>query len=306
MTDKEARDHGGTTPTSLVRSRPNPWPRRLWGGVGAVLTAVLLAAAVQPSLHGVIQMTWLSGGGPERVEQHIEGPMDQIWYAGDAPQVRIHGTDRDDLRIREELLRVPRDPMTSAQVQHGALAVKTTCAGQCATLQSQELSMPQDRDLRVVSAEGGIFELLGVDGDVDAWISGGIVNLGGLTGDVEARSVNAEIFGRSLSGEQVSVRTTIGQVNLHHSELPQRLDAQSQRGDITIVLPEGTLERDCTVEAETNGDVAVDLPAESAESMDESPREADCRLSLTSESGDITVKAGDELPAGADGRGMPG
>lgn len=161
--------------------------------------------------------------------------------------------------------------------------------------------MPQGSDLRVVSAEGGAYEILGVDGDVDAWIAGGIVDLGGLTGDVEVRTVRAEIFGRSLSGDQVSARTTIGGVSLHHSELPIRLDAQSRDGDITIVLPEGTGAADCHVDAETDGAVVVDLPGEDAGGRGE----ADCRLSLTSESGDITVIVGDELPEGSAGVSVP-
>ncbi|MDS2173121.1 hypothetical protein Q7C18_10455 [Nesterenkonia sp. CL21] len=105
-----------------------PWPRRLWGGIGAVLTAVVLAACVNPSLAAILQMTWLAGGRePEQIQRTLGDPQDAIWYTGDALQMTFSGQDRDGMELTENLYRVPGDPFTEVTQLDGATAVTTRC-----------------------------------------------------------------------------------------------------------------------------------------------------------------------------------
>lgn len=299
MSGTRTGGRGGIRPSGGPPRRS--WPGRAWSGAGAVLTAVVLAVAVYPSTYGIVQTTDLFRGEDDVMEQVVEGPVDELWYTGDARDVLITGAEKRGLEIYEHVLRAPRDPLTDVRTHDSVADVHTSCGDACRDLTVQALTLPTDSAVNVASVAGGHYDLAELSGDLDVRVAHGAVTLRDVAGDVDVRSPHAEVHGRTLTGERITVHTLGGPVDLEHSHLPATLDVQTQAGDITVILPEGTRAEDCQVEAETDGTVVVDLPGEDAGG----PGEADCRLSLTSASGDIAVIVGDGLPEGSAGVSVP-
>ncbi|MGQ7787948.1 hypothetical protein [Nesterenkonia sp. K-15-9-6] len=288
-----------------------PWPRRLWGGIGAVLTAVVLAACVNPSLAAILQMTWLAGGRePEQIQRTLGDPQDAIWYTGEALQMTFSGQDRDGMELTENLHRVPGDPFTEVTQLDGATAVTTRCAPDCGTLVDQELLIPREPDLSVVSAEGRYYTVQHLEGDLDLWLTGGDlaevtvvgepdyvagqVMLFGIQGDVDVRTLQSEVYAEELSGQVVAVQTGVGSLDLTHTALPASLEVSTGRGDISITLPAQEDPWRCTVETEASGEVDVDLGEETADREDDD--EVPCRIALRTGDGDVTLTSAPPKP----------
>ncbi|GAA1185198.1 DUF4097 family beta strand repeat-containing protein [Nesterenkonia xinjiangensis] len=288
-----------------------PWPRRLWGGIGAVLTAVVLAACVHPSLVGILQMTWLADGREsEQVQRTLGDPQDTIWYSGEALQMTFSGEDRDGMELTENLHRTPGAPFTEVTQLDGATAVTTRCAPDCGTLVDQELQVPRETDLSVVSAEGMYYTVQHLEGDLDLWLTGGDlaevtlvgepdyvaghVMLFGIQGDVEVRTLQSGVYAEGLGGQDVAVQTGAGSVDLTHTSVPEDLEVSTGRGDISITLPAQEDPWRCTVETEASGEVDVDLGEGTDDREDDA--EAPCRIALRTGDGDITVSSARPQP----------
>lgn len=300
------------SPTSQSR-----WPRRLWGGLGAVLTALVLAACVHPSLWGILQLTWLAEDSePRQIQRDFQQAAEEIWYTGDALQMTFTGAEREGLQLLEHVHREPREPLTAVTQLDGATAVTTRCGQSCGTLADQELLLPRGSHLSIASDEGMYYSVQRLAGDLDLWLAGGDltdvtvdgepdavlgqVTLLGVQGDVDVRTLRADVCGSSLSGDELSVRAGEGTVDLTHTALPTSLQVRTGHGDISIVLPAQDDPERCTVETDAPGEVEVDL-ADGRTSQDEltsedEPVSPECRISLRTGDGDITVTSAPPMP----------
>jgi len=103
-----------------------------------------------------------------------------------------------------------------------------------------DVDLDEDRDIREISVKttSGDIELprLRCAGVRITTVSGDVSLDGGL-GEVDVQSVSGDIgLGGSLSS--VSLHTTSGDASLRLTAVPERLDAESVSGDVTIYLPD--------------------------------------------------------------------
>lgn len=276
-----------TTPPAGV------WPRRLWGGLGAVLTALVLACAVPASTAAIMLSARATSEMHEERTQRFTGSAEEVMLDWERADVDVSGSagDEDAVRVRSTAVRLPEKPV--ARGTSGGMELRSRCGEDCRGPLRQYVSVPNTADVTLASS-GGMSSISRLSGDVAVVAGTGEVLVSALSGDLEVHTVGAPVTGRKLSGDGVVV--TAGSASLAFGELPDQADITAEDGDVEIELPAGTDAGSCAVEAETDGEVAVDLPETAAEGASREA-DADCELRLSSDGGDITVTAAGSSPS---------
>jgi len=119
---------------------------------------------------------------------------------------------------------------------------------------------------------------------VRAEIRRGEITLWGSEGDLSLVTETGPIAGRELAGGRVSARTRDGDVTLHFSGAPAGVTAVSERGAVTLVLPDDRYDLD----------VETADPAAASVGMPSAPG-AERRVRARSVSGRVQVKAASPL-----------
>jgi len=105
------------------------------------------------------------------------------------------------------------------------------------------------------------------------------VTITGITGPLDVTTDVGAIKGTGLGGA-TRIRTDVGDVDLRYGAAPASLDATNDVGSTTVYLPSAATYR-FEVKVDV-GDTTIDLP---------SRPDADHRIKLTADVGDITVRA---------------
>lgn len=273
------------------------WPRRLWGGLGAVVTAVVLACAVPASTAAIVQVTGPTDAAHRVEERTIEQPVESVSVVADAGDVAVRGTSSDRAQVRLDMHFGVDGSGAGAGVDHGSrLTLRSQCAARCRAAHS--LAVPQEVDVQMIAMDG-TQNVSGISGELTLSAGSADTVLDEVSGAVEVVNESGWVRGTGLRSEQVSVQGGSPTVDLSFAELPQSVEVSLDSGSTTIELPADTDAGRCTVETETDGEVVVDLPeaaAEGASRETDDASGADCELRLTSGGGDITVTGADGEP----------
>lgn len=282
--------HSTTPPAGI-------WPRRLWAGLGAVVTAVVLACAVPASTAAIVQVAGPTDAAHRVEERTIEQPVESVSVVADAGDVALHGASSDRAQVRLDMDAGVDGSGVTAGVDRGTrLTVRSQCASRCRAAHS--IAVPQDVDVQMV-AVGGTQNVSGISGELTLSAGSADTVLDDVSGAVDVVNESGRVRGTGLRSEEISVQGGSSTVDLRFSELPGSVEVSLDSGSATIELPAGTDAGRCTVETETDGEVVVDLPeaaAEGASRETDDASGADCELRLTSGGGDITVTGADAEP----------
>ncbi|WP_197085037.1 DUF4097 family beta strand repeat-containing protein [Saccharothrix sp. ST-888] len=178
----------------------------------------------------------------------IEGGTGDIRVIGGGTGVQV--TERQTYRSTP--------PATTHSTAGGTLTLGYTCPdGDCGV--GYEVAVPAGTEVRVKDGTGD-------------------VHLSGLSGRVEAKSGTGSIEARRMSGAEVSLSTSTGDVSAVFTAQPETLAATTSTGSITVKVPG----RDpYAVAAKTDtGKSSVTVSQQS---------DAKRRITATTDTGDVTV-----------------
>jgi hypothetical protein len=252
--------------------------RKLWQIGGSVLAVLLLPWGV---LQAVAQ--WAH---EEHDEQHVF-PADGIRLievhsaSGD---VRIVGSEGegagDEITVNAHISEGLRATGHSERIEGDRLVLEATCpilfSSFCRVTYSVET--PPGVDVLVRSDRGATIE--GIDGDVDVASDQGTIDLARLRGTVRADADQGSVRASSLRSTDVEASSDQGEVLLRFVDLPRRVVAESDQGDVEVVVPESDEFYALTTDTD-QGSVARDVRAD--------PR-SDRSITATTDQGDVVVR----------------
>jgi hypothetical protein len=237
-----------TAPTAPGPADPSGQPplpstrvRRLWKVGGAALAVILLP-------YGVVQaVTQLAH--EERTEIH-EFPADgvrTIEIHSSNGTVRVVGDDSGGgqggtISVTAHISDGLRSTGHHERVEGDRLVLDSSCpmffSSFCEVTYTVET--PPDVDVEVRSSMGVTVE--GIEGDVDVQTAQGTVELARIDGDISTDTDQGAVRASGLRSEEVEATTDQGEVLLRFDEPPRRVTADSDQGDVEIVLPEDDTE----------------------------------------------------------------
>jgi hypothetical protein len=115
----------------------------------------------------------------------------------------------------------------------------------------------------VVEGDDGRITASGFDTPLSLTADNGRVTVRDSSGPLELKSDNGGITAERVSAASVSARSDNGRVRLEFASVPDRVDAVSDNGGITVVLPDGATKYAVDASAD-NGSVSVDVPRSGA------------------------------------------
>lgn len=234
-------------------------------GVGAV--AGLLAAATTVAGCGV------GAGQTARDRAALDSSITEIRIDNQAGGITVVGDGGTTLE-RTVTYRGAAPIGPSHRVEGGVL-VLGSCGDNCAA--EYTVHVPAGLPVTGQTQAGGL--TLSRVGRVDVATQAGGITLDTVTGPARARTENGTITGRALRDGDVLAQTGNGDVELGLAT-PASVRAESQRGDITVVVPQATYR----VTAHTDlGEMSLRVPNEPS---------ADLVLDLRTEVGDVVVSPG--------------
>ncbi|GAA3201332.1 hypothetical protein GCM10010486_84130 [Nonomuraea roseoviolacea subsp. carminata] len=118
----------------------------------------------------------------------------------------------------------------------------------------------------------------GLQVDLDA--GSGDMTLRSLTGPLDLTADSGDIVGNGLGGKKVVAAAESGNINLRYAAAPDSVELSADSGDVALTVPDGAYDVSTKVDS---GDEHISVKDDNS-----SPR----KLSLTADSGDITVSAG--------------
>jgi hypothetical protein len=226
--------------------------RTLWLAAGSLLAVVLILWA------GFSLAGW-TVGSVERNEHHV--------LRGHVSEVRVDGTSGDVTLVPAGGREVVVDshakgtlwlPEMQTRIAGDHVTVRGSCHivvfGSCSA--SFVVRVPDGTPVRVRTSSGDV-RVNGLDGRVDVKVSSGDVQLAGLGGGTSAKVSSGDINARRLGGRVdletssgdvnaadltariVNARATSGDVFVDVAAVPQRVNAASSSGDVTILVPRG-------------------------------------------------------------------
>ncbi|MGW2176748.1 DUF4097 family beta strand repeat-containing protein [Streptomyces sp. NPDC001732] len=131
-------------------------------------------------------------------------------------------------------------------------ALISDCASQ------HEVKVPRGVTV-VVEGDDGRITASGFDTPLSLTADNGRVTVKDSSGPLELKSDNGGITAERVSAASVSARSDNGRIRLEFASVPDRVDAVSDNGGITVLLPDGATKYAVDAAAD-NGRVSVDVP----------------------------------------------
>lgn len=128
-----------------------------------------------------------------------------------------------------------RDGNASWSLRDGTLRLSADCTmvfGTCGA--RYHVRVPPGTKLVVNAADGVILKNLDQDAEVSA---DGPISLEGTSGRLRLLARDASIKGKALKSADVRARTSSGSISLAFTAAPDKLDAQSGEGGVTLAVP---------------------------------------------------------------------
>ena len=260
---------------------PSPRVQRFWR-IGGTIVAVLLLP------WGVVQA--VAQWAHEEHDEHHVFPAEGIRLIevhSANGEVRIVGSEPDEGGSRGDEIRVTahvseglRSTGHSERVVGDRLVLEATCpllfSSFCTVIYTVET--PPDVDLVVRSDRGATIE--GMEGDVDVSADEGSIELARLRGAVRADADQGAVRASGLRSAEVDASSDQGEVFLRFLEVPQRVVAESDQGDVEVVVPDGDELYALTTDSD-QGNVDREIRAD--------PR-SDRSITATTDQGDVIVR----------------
>jgi hypothetical protein len=169
------------------------------------------------------------------VARHIE----RVVVSADTGNVHLEGAGGPRVIVRQELQWMWRRPQVTTRVEGSTLVIGDSCprAGPVNRCKADlDLAIPFDADVVVEGASGDIVAER-------------------LAGHLDLRTDSGDVSGRDLNPIAVRARTDAGNVELDFTTQPVSVQANSNSGDVRVIVPQGGEYRvDATTSA---GDVDV-------------------------------------------------
>ena len=197
------------------------------------------------------------------ISRHIE----RVVVHADTGNVHLEGSEGSRVMVRERLRWMWRRPQVVTSVSGSTLMVSGSCpdSGPLNRCKADiDLAIPFDADVVVQ----------GDSGDITA---------DRLAGHIELRTNSGSLNGRDLNPISVSAVTTAGDVNLDFTTQPVSVQANSDSGDVDVIVPAGGEYR---VDATTS---AGDVDVRGVLRNDRALRS----ISATADAGNVTVRGAD-------------
>ena len=165
-------------------------------------------------------------------------------------------------------------------VRDGRLVVRSTCPvyGSSWCSVSSTIEMPSDLGLSI-HADGGV-EVSDVHGGVSAHADGGSVTATRVSGTLDLSSDQGRVEASGIDADHVVATSDQGRVDLTFTNSPRSVEARSDQGSVTVVLPE----EPGIVYATT-----LETDQGSAQSLIVQDPRSDRTIIATSDQGDVTV-----------------
>jgi hypothetical protein len=223
----------------------------LFAGTALALICIL-GAAVQVAV-------WTMGSQHRSAHRVLAGPVSRLRVEAVAGDITILPGAGDDVTIDSRVSGTLHAPPVRTSIDGGVVNLSGGCPamsfGHCHT--SIVIHVPAATGLDVDAASGDV-EANGLAGAVKLHSASGDVRASDLTGDVSLRSGSGDIEASGLGGATVSAGTGSGDVTLRFDAAPRLADAETNSGDVRIVVPAGS--GPYSVDAETDSgtrDVAM-------------------------------------------------
>jgi hypothetical protein len=259
---------------------PSTGVRRFWKVGGSVLAVFLLP-------FGVMQV--VTELAHEEHTEHHAFPAGGIRVievrSGSDSAVRIVGGEGagesgDEIRVTAHVSEGLRSTGHRERVVGDRLVLESSCpiffSSFCAV--DYTVETPSDVDVLVRSDRGATIE--GIDGDVDVTSDQGSIDLAGLRGSVRAHADQGSVRASPLRSTDVEASSDQGDVFLRFLDEPRRVVAESDQGDVEVVVPGGDAFYALTTDTD-QGKVRRDIRADPS---------SDRSISATTDQGDVILR----------------
>ncbi len=254
----------------------SPVVRRAWTWGGGAAAAVLLVLGGANAVSYVAHET-------ETVVTRVIGPGIQAVEVRSRGTVRVTGGSQGPITVTANLVHGLRGPDWGHRLDGRRLVVWGECpevlGGRCSA--AFTLEVPQGVDV-VARADHGDVEVSDTFGSVEAVSEHGDVKFVNGAGPARLETKHGNVTGEGLAGEVARATSEHGDVRLIFVGAPPDVAAETEHGDVEVVLPDDGLAYRVdagSAHGTTRTDVRVD-PS--------SPRSVTAR----SEHGDVVVRYG--------------
>jgi hypothetical protein len=200
---------------------------------------------------------------------------------GSTGSVHVIGVeDSNTVNVRSRVSDGLRPTGYRTFVRDGRLVVRSTCPvyGSSWCSVSSTIEMPSDLGLSI-HADGGV-EVSDVHGGVSAHADGGSVTATRISGTLDLSSDQGRVEASGIDADHVVATSDQGRVDLTFTNSPRSVEARSDQGSVTVVLPE----EPGVVYATT-----LETDQGSAQSLIVQDPRSDRTIIATSDQGDVTV-----------------
>jgi Putative adhesin len=200
---------------------------------------------------------------------------------GSTGSVHVIGVeDSNTVNVRSRVSDGLRPTGYRTFVRDGRLVVRSTCPvyGSSWCSVSSTIEMPSDLGLSI-QADGGV-EVSDVHGGVSAHADGGSVTATRVSGTLDLSSDQGRVEASGIDADHVVATSDQGRVDLTFTNSPRSVEARSDQGSVTVVLPE----EPGVVYATT-----LETDQGSAQSLIVQDHRSDRTIIATSDQGDVTV-----------------
>jgi hypothetical protein len=200
---------------------------------------------------------------------------------GSTGSVHVIGVeDADTVNVRSRVSDGLRPTGYRTFVRDGRLVVRSTCPvyGSSWCSVSSTIEMPSDLGLSI-HADGGV-EVSDVHGGVSAHADGGSVTATRISGTLDLSSDQGRVEASGIDADHVVATSDQGRVDLTFTNSPRSVEARSDQGSVTVVLPE----EPGVVYATT-----LETDQGSAQALIVQDARSDRTIIATSDQGDVTV-----------------
>ena len=253
--------------------------RRAWTWGGGIAAAALLAWGGANAVSSVAYER-------ETVVTRVVGPGIQAVEVRSRGRVRVTGGSPGPITVTAHLVHGLRGPDHGHRLEGRHLVVWGECpevlGGRCSA--AFTLEVPQGVDV-VTRADHGDVEVTDTFGSVEAVSEHGDVKVVNASGSARLATKHGNVTGEALAGENVEATSAHGDVRLTFAGVPRDVVAETEHGDVEVVLPDDRLAY--RVDAGTgHGTARTDVRVDPS-----SPRAVTAR----SEHGDVAVRYGEGL-----------
>lgn len=262
-------DSTGSTGRTGRTSRP----RRAAGLAAAAALAAGLAASLLAGCYVSV------GSLQHRTRQYsVSAPVQTLVVNAHVGSVHVTGGGSGRVSVTENITFRHEMPVTTHRASAGTLTLDSKCPALETCGVSYEITVPRAMTVQVTDNVGTI-SLESLSGDVTAHTNVGTIKLGSVSGPVEVTGNTGSILGQDVSSAHVTLRVSVGKIEVTFSAAPASVSAVSSVGSVTLRVP-GTLPYAVTAHAST-GSTQVTVSRDPSSSH---------TITATTKTGSITVE----------------